>query len=97
MATYVYETIPQKPGDQVRRFEARQSMRDEPLTSDPETGLPVKRVIIGGYGIMTKSSRPAPAAMEGCGGGGCGAEECAVPELPRGGQHVCASPFCCRN
>jgi predicted nucleic acid-binding Zn ribbon protein len=86
MATYVYETIPQKPGDVLRRFEAQQSMRDEPLTRDPETGLPVKRIILGGFGIMTKGA----VSTEGCGGG-----ECAMPG-PRGG-HVCSSPFCCQN
>jgi predicted nucleic acid-binding Zn ribbon protein len=88
MATYVYETIPEKPGDEVRRFEVRQSMRDEPLTRDPESGLPVKRVILGGFGIMTKGA--AQAAPE----GGCGAGECG---LPSPGGHVCASPLCCRN
>jgi predicted nucleic acid-binding Zn ribbon protein len=87
MATYVYETIPEKPGDEVRRFEVRQSMRDAPLTRDPESGLPVKRVILGGFGIMTKGAA-APLA-QGCGGG-----ECA---LPAGGGHVCSSPFCCQN
>ncbi len=87
MATYVYETIPEKPGDEVRRFEVRQSMRDAPLTRDPESGLPVKRVILGGFGIMTKGAA-APAAP------GCGQGECA---LPAGGGHVCASPFCCQN
>ena len=32
MTTYVYETIPQKPGAEPRRFEVRQSMADAPLT-----------------------------------------------------------------
>lgn len=84
MATYVYETVPQKPGDPVRRFEMQQSMRDEALTKDPETGLPVKRVILGGYGIMTKAA----------GGGGCESGAC---EMPAPSQHVCGSPMCCRN
>lgn len=86
MATYVYETIPQKPGDTVRRFEVSQSMRDEPLTHDPDSGLPVKRVILGGFGIMTKGSAPM---AQGCGGG-----ECA---LPAPGGHVCAGGCCCQN
>jgi len=86
MATYVYETVPQKPGDAVRRFEVKQSMRDDPLTNDPETGLPVKRVIMGGYGIMSKG---AAAQAQGCGGG-----ECAMPAP---GGHQCSSPFCCQN
>jgi predicted nucleic acid-binding Zn ribbon protein len=52
MATYVYETIPEKPGDPVTRFEIQQSMKDDPLTAHPDTGQPVKRVITGGFGLM---------------------------------------------
>lgn len=56
MATYVYETIPQKKGQKVRRFEIEQKMTDDALTHDPETGLPVKRVIIGGSGLITRGT-----------------------------------------
>jgi predicted nucleic acid-binding Zn ribbon protein len=48
MPTYVYETTDAaKP---VRRFEVNQSIHDEPLRVDPETGEVVRRVISGGYG-----------------------------------------------
>lgn len=50
MATYVYETIPSKKGQKPRRFEVQQSMKDDPLTKDPKTGEPCKRVISGGSG-----------------------------------------------
>jgi len=50
MAIYVYETIPKKKGQKPRRFEVEQSMKDDALTKDPKTGLPVKRVITGGSG-----------------------------------------------
>jgi predicted nucleic acid-binding Zn ribbon protein len=50
MPAYIYETIPQKRGQKPRRFEVQQSMMDAPLTKDPESGLPVKRVITGGSG-----------------------------------------------
>lgn len=50
MPTYVYETIPQHEGEQPVRFEMRQSMKDVPLSSHPETGKPVRRVPIGGTG-----------------------------------------------
>jgi predicted nucleic acid-binding Zn ribbon protein len=50
MPAYIYETIPQKRGQKPRRFEVQQSMKDAPLTKDPESGLPVKRVITGGSG-----------------------------------------------
>ena len=53
MATYVYETIPRNPKDRPRRFEAQQKMSDPPLTKDPESGLPVRRVITGGSGLVT--------------------------------------------
>ncbi len=56
MATYVYETIPQKKGQKPRRFEVEQKMTDPALTHDPETGLPVRRVIIGGSGWITRGT-----------------------------------------
>jgi hypothetical protein len=68
MATYVYETIPRHDGERPRRFEVVQGMKDIPLSRDPDTGEPVRRVISGGYGIMSKpsvSATPA-AAPAGC-------------------------------
>ena len=72
MPIYVYETT----GKKTRQFEVKQSMSDPPLTHDPETGEPVRRVISGGYGIMQKggsgkSSKSAPS-QHSCGSGGCG-------------------------
>ncbi len=52
MTTYIYETIPGKPGEEPRRFEVQQKMSDPPLKTDPETGLPVKRIITGGSGVV---------------------------------------------
>lgn len=64
MATYVYETIPEQPGETPRRFEVVQSMKDAPLTRDPASGQRVRRVISGGYGLMGVSEKntSAPAA-----------------------------------
>jgi len=53
MATYVYETIPKNPKAKPRRFEVVQKMSDPPLKKDPETGEPVRRVIVGGSGWVT--------------------------------------------
>ena len=53
MATYVYETIPEKADEKPRRFEVQQKMTDPPLSHDPDSGLPVKRIITGGSGIVT--------------------------------------------
>jgi predicted nucleic acid-binding Zn ribbon protein len=73
MATYVYETVPSDSSRPRRRFEVKQSMKDAPLTSDPETGEPVRRVITGGYGYMggTKSETHAHGHTHSHGGGGC--------------------------
>ncbi|MBI5769983.1 MAG: zinc ribbon domain-containing protein [Verrucomicrobia bacterium] len=65
MTTYVYETIPQKTGEQPQRFEVRQSMKDTALTRHPETGKPVRRVIAGGYGFVAQKAAPPPQP---CGG-----------------------------
>lgn len=56
MATYIYETIPSNPKQKPRRFEVEQKMSDAPLTKDPETGLPVKRVITGGSGLVMRGT-----------------------------------------
>jgi len=56
MATYVYETIPSNPDEKPRRFEVQQRMSDAPLTTDPQTGELVRRVIVGGSGWITHGS-----------------------------------------
>ena len=52
MTTYIYETIPKNPKHKPKRFEVEQKMSDPPLKKDPKTGLPVKRVITGGSGVI---------------------------------------------
>jgi predicted nucleic acid-binding Zn ribbon protein len=74
MATYVYETFPLQDGAPIRRFEVVQSMRDAPLIRHPDTGEPIRRVISGGYGIMSKpqaSSFTAPASTAAPCAAGC--------------------------
>ncbi len=61
MATYVYETLPQRPDETPRRFEVIQSMKDAPLHQHPETGEPVRRVVTGGFGLMGVGAKPATA------------------------------------
>ncbi|MBP82755.1 MAG: hypothetical protein CMO61_02785 [Verrucomicrobiales bacterium] len=70
MPTYVYETIPEDPSEGVIQFEIKQSIKDDALSTHPETGVPVKRVISGGISIMPRKG----GASEGescCSGGSC--------------------------
>lgn len=53
MATYVYETIPSNSKQKPKRFELQQKMSDAALTKHPETGEPIRRVIVGGSGWVT--------------------------------------------
>jgi predicted nucleic acid-binding Zn ribbon protein len=47
MPTYVYEVIREEGDDRpAERFEVVQSMKDDALTRHPETGAPVRRVIL---------------------------------------------------
>ena len=72
--TYVYETIPAKEGAAATRFEYKQSMSDKPLTQHPETGEPVRRIVIGGTGLMggkTSTSSSQPSGGHCCGSGRC--------------------------
>ncbi|MDR1282027.1 MAG: zinc ribbon domain-containing protein [Opitutaceae bacterium] len=71
MATYIYETIPQKSGQKPVCFEASQSMKDKPLTRHPRTGEPVRRVITGGFGFYGVSDGDSPSGDGGCFGGNC--------------------------
>jgi hypothetical protein len=77
MPVYVYETIPDRTEVAPRRFEVKQSMSEQPLKHDPETGLPVRRLISGGFLMLkpeagaagAKSAAPKPSHS--C-GTGCG-------------------------
>ena len=73
MATYVYETIPRTPEETPERFELVQSMKASPLQKHPETGQPVRRVVMGGYGLISSprersgpKSSPVASCSPGC-------------------------------
>ena len=51
MPVYIYETVPQKEDNQPARFAVYQSIHAEPLNIHPETGIPIRRIIIGGVFI----------------------------------------------
>ncbi len=71
MTTYVYETIPQKAGEKPRYFEIKQNMQDQPLTRHPETGEPIRRVVLGGFGLLSSKGRKDAGSGCGCAPGGC--------------------------
>lgn len=74
MTTYVYETIPQTPEEKPEYFEVKQGMSDPALTQHPQTGKPVRRVVLGGYGVLKSGAAPAkPSNSSGC---GCGPSGC---------------------
>lgn len=50
MPTYVYRR------EDGTKFEIKQSITDDPLTTCPETGQPVERIISGSAGLIFKGS-----------------------------------------
>lgn len=97
MPTYVYETIPANAKQKPRRFEVEQRMSAAPLTHDPESGLPVRRVVSGGLGFIGAVDKSAPGPGP-CGAGACGMggeAPCGVPGMcgMNPGGHMCG-PGC---
>jgi arsenite-transporting ATPase len=74
-ATYVYETIAQKHDEKPEYFEIKQGMNDAPLTQHPANGKPIRRVLLGGYGVLksgvTAKSNATDKGSCCCGPGGC--------------------------
>lgn len=68
MPTYVYETIPAKSGEKPVQFEVEQRMSAAALTTHPDTGVPVRRVVSGGAGFL--SDRPVRGTSGGAAPGG---------------------------
>jgi predicted nucleic acid-binding Zn ribbon protein len=67
MPIYIYESIQQTPGEAPCYFEFEQHMTDEPFTTHPETGVPLRRVFHGGFSVGTGRQ-----SSDGSGGGCCG-------------------------
>jgi hypothetical protein len=72
MTTYVYETILKKRGEKPRYYEIKQKMNDKPLTTHPESGEPIQRVVLGGFGTLS-SRLPVDSTS---GGGCCSGSRC---------------------
>jgi predicted nucleic acid-binding Zn ribbon protein len=71
MTTYVYENIPSKPGEKPRYFEIKQSMNAAALKKHPETGERIRRVVLGGFGVLRSKPASNSGSACGCGPGGC--------------------------
>jgi predicted nucleic acid-binding Zn ribbon protein len=71
MTTYVYEPIRQEAGEKHRYFEIKQNMKDAPLTKHPETGEPIRRVVLGGFGALNSKGSTESASTCGCKPGSC--------------------------
>ena len=71
--TYLYETIPAREGAEVTQYEIKQSIHDDALTRHPETGEPIRRVILGGWGLVTHKADGGGSPQGGC---GCGPSGC---------------------
>ena len=69
--TYLYESIPTQEGDPVKHYELQQGMNDQPLTTHPETGEPIRRVILGGWGLLKGASKLESSSGTCCGPSGC--------------------------
>jgi predicted nucleic acid-binding Zn ribbon protein len=73
MTTYVYENIPSKPGEKPRYFEIKQNMNAAALKKHPETGEPIRRVVLGGFGVLSSGkSGNEPSSGSTCCGPSCG-------------------------
>lgn len=75
MPIYVYESISTKKGSKPKRYEIRQSIKDEALKKHPETGEEIHRVLAGNVGFVTgaksSSGGHTHSSSCGCGAGGC--------------------------
>lgn len=71
MPIYVYETIPRNPGEKPLFFEALQNFTDEPLTTHPDTGEPIRRVLLGSFGVLSSNKSSGGDGSSCCGGSGC--------------------------
>jgi len=65
MKTYIYETT----GGDLKYYEIGQNETDAALTNHPETGEPIKRVILGGRELVKEGHSHTGGC--GCGSSGC--------------------------
>lgn len=66
MPVYVYETVPQRKDEEPERFEVFQSIHADAMKVHPETGVPIRRIIMGGMFIPKKSGIPHASSGGDC-------------------------------
>jgi hypothetical protein len=71
--TYLYESIPAREGGKVKQYEIKQGAYDAPLTRHPETGEAIRRVVLGGWGLVSSKPVGGSSSEGGC---GCGPSGC---------------------
>ncbi len=71
MTTYVYEPIGLKAEEKPRYFEIKESINDAPFTTHPETGEPIRPVVLGGFGTLSSKSSADSECSCGCKAGSC--------------------------
>lgn len=71
--TYLYETIPAREGAPVKHYEFKQGAQEPALTRHPDTGEPIRRVILGGWGLVTSKPTAGSSSQGNC---GCGPAGC---------------------
>ena len=74
MPIYVYETIPDNPGEEPKYHEINQSETDDPLTVHPETGESIRRVVLGKFGVLSSTGAipmKSNTESDSCGPGCC--------------------------
>jgi predicted nucleic acid-binding Zn ribbon protein len=69
--TYLYETIPAREGETPKHYELHQGMNEAPLTRHPETGEPIRRVILGGWGATKGALKLTESGGDCCSSSGC--------------------------
>lgn len=68
MPTYIYETIPEEPSEKPYRFEMKQSITEDTLTTHPETGRPIRKIITGSGLLSSSEKDEAPMSGTCCSG-----------------------------
>lgn len=66
--TYIYETT--GCCDDLKYYEIEQNADEAPLTTHPETGEAIKRVVLGGRELVKESHSHGEGSC-GCGSSGC--------------------------